>query len=251
MSLKIVRHPDVPDEIIRLIDDTAANGVPTTAEHIYDGKRNTLYRVGECNVKQFGRPNALNKFVYGILRRSKARRSYEHGLRLLTLGFDTPQPYGYIEKTHCGLFTDSYYFCQQLEGVATMRDWETVLNDRTLLTDFCRFSLRLWEKGVWHKDYSPGNILRDIDENGNNRFRLVDLNRIRFIKTGRKHLVEMFTKISIDRSVNEQICRCVAEVAGIDAEKFVADVKRNLEKYFAKKHRNKVLKRIFLNKTTN
>ncbi|MBO4379810.1 MAG: hypothetical protein J5784_02280 [Muribaculaceae bacterium] len=250
MSLKIVRQPDIPDEISRIIDDTAANGVPPTAEHIYDGKRNTLYRVGECNVKRFGRPNALNKFVYGIFRRSKARRSYEHALRLQSLGFDTPQPFGYIEKSHCGMFTDSYYFCRQLEGVETMRDWDSILDDRTLLTDFCRFSLSLWEKGVWHKDYSPGNILRDIDENGKNRFRLVDLNRIKFIKTGRKHLIAMFTKISIDRSVNEQICRCVAEVAGIDAEKFVADVRRNLEKYFAKKHRNKVLKRIFLNKTT-
>ena len=44
------------------------------------------YRVA---VKRFRRPNLFQAFVYTFFRRSKARRSYEHAVRLRALGIDT------------------------------------------------------------------------------------------------------------------------------------------------------------------
>ena len=72
-----------------------------TAEHIYCQRRNTVERIvlddgSRVVVKRFKQPNALNRWVYGIFRKSKARRAYEHALRLTELGVDTPTPIAYI-----------------------------------------------------------------------------------------------------------------------------------------------------------
>ena len=45
------------------------------------------YRVA---VKRFRRPNLFQAFVYTFFRRSKARRSYEHAVRLRALGIARP-----------------------------------------------------------------------------------------------------------------------------------------------------------------
>lgn len=63
--------------------------------------RNTIkaFRVGgeELVVKRYKRPNAFNTFVYSFLRKSKARRAYEHALRLQSLGIGTPGPVAWCE----------------------------------------------------------------------------------------------------------------------------------------------------------
>lgn len=82
-----------------VIGAVARTGLPADAHIIYEGSRNRLGVVdGDINVKAFGRPRFPNNFVYGSIRKSKARRSFEHALRLRTLGFTTPLPYGYAEE---------------------------------------------------------------------------------------------------------------------------------------------------------
>ncbi|MBO5699828.1 MAG: hypothetical protein J6R57_00240, partial [Bacteroidales bacterium] len=60
---------------------------------IYKG-RNELreFEYGGKNfiVKSYKKPNIINRFVYGIFRPSKARRSYENALKLIEIGVGTP-----------------------------------------------------------------------------------------------------------------------------------------------------------------
>ena len=60
-------------------------------------------------VKRFKRPNLLRAVIYTFFRRSKARRSYEHAVRLRALGVDSPEPVAWSEYRRRGLLCDSYY----------------------------------------------------------------------------------------------------------------------------------------------
>ena len=68
---------------------------------IYKG-RNELrvfeYQGQEYVVKSFKKPILINRIVYGILRPTKAKRSYNNALELLHIGICTPQPIGYVLK---------------------------------------------------------------------------------------------------------------------------------------------------------
>ena len=58
--------------------------------------RKMEYGGREYVVKSFHRPNIINRFVYGIFRPSKAKRSYDHAELYLKIGVGTPQPVGYF-----------------------------------------------------------------------------------------------------------------------------------------------------------
>lgn len=60
-------------------------------------------------VKRFKRPNLLRAVIYTFFRRSKARRSYEHAVRLRALGVDSPELVAWSEYRRRGLLCDSYY----------------------------------------------------------------------------------------------------------------------------------------------
>ena len=147
--------------------------------------RNVLKRYETGNrslvVKRFKRPHLINRFVYVTLRLSKAARSYHNALRLLRLGIDTPQPIAYIEERHFGL-CHSYLVTTELQDMEELRRLHELLDPEhatTLLRELGRFTAEMHEKGVLHKDFSPGNLLFRIDE-GKAIFSLVDINRMRF-----------------------------------------------------------------------
>ena len=54
-------------------------------------------------VKRFKRPNLLRAVIYTFFRRSKARRSYEHAVRLRALGVDSPEAVAWSEYRRHGL----------------------------------------------------------------------------------------------------------------------------------------------------
>lgn len=144
-----------------------------------------VFRIGErqINIKSFKKPTILNSFIYGYIRKSKARRSFEYAGKLLELGFGTPQPIAYAEnRTALGL-TDSYYVCEQLQPDLRFRDL-TLDSDypdsEEILRQFAHFSFRLHEAGVEFIDNTSGNILISKGENGRYNFYLVDLNRMNF-----------------------------------------------------------------------
>jgi GT2 family glycosyltransferase len=136
----------------------------------------------ELVIKSFRVPNFINRIVYVYFRKSKARRSYENSVLLVQLEVCCAQPYGFIEQFRWGLLSESYYaskvICSKLKMSEVLHGERS--HDRGgVLKEFGEFVAMLHERGVNHKDLSPGNIL--IDESGSsNKFCLVDVNRMKF-----------------------------------------------------------------------
>jgi len=236
---------DAGEEFRELLEQIARDGLPDNCEVIYRGPRNLLatLREGTVNVKQFGSPCFPNNFVYGNLRKSKARRSYEHALQLLRLGFATPLPYGYIEvysRSPLGIrhISRSYYVCRHLQQ-PNMRFWEGNPDLPALVDQWGAEIARLHKAGVWMKDHSAGNVLLGRDAEGHFTFSYVDLNRIRFGVTSQHLLLQMFKSVSTSAHFTLLLARAYARAANKDERKTVTTVKKIYNKFnhTRKKHR--------------
>lgn len=143
---------------------------------LYNG-RNQLKIIGkDIVVKSFHTPRFPNSFIYGLLRASKAKRSF---LNAQLLGDLTPTPLAYQEYRQCGMLRDSYYACQMSDLPFT---WRIVAKDTNFVNrekvvrGIGRFMAYMHEKGCYSLDFSGGNLL--VNEDGSH-MQLVDLNRMR------------------------------------------------------------------------
>jgi len=135
----------------------------------------------EYVVKSFKVPHLLNRVVYAYFRDSKAKKSYENGLKLMQLEVNTPTPVGVIEFFENGLLHESYFISQYQKYDFTIREvfHHKVENYKDGLKAFSAFTYEIHQKGVWHVDYSLGNILVTQKDN-EFHFSLVDINRMKF-----------------------------------------------------------------------
>ncbi|MBN2782162.1 MAG: hypothetical protein JXQ66_02860 [Campylobacterales bacterium] len=145
-------------------------------------------------VKSFKIPNIINQVVYSFFRDSKAKKSYEYSLKI---GDFTPKPIGYIEFYSSYLLKESYFVSEKFEYDFTIR--EPLLDDNFddkdgILRAFARFSLKLHDAGIFHKDYSPGNILIKKDASGY-IFKVVDINRMGFFELSIDDRAKNFSKL--------------------------------------------------------
>ena len=62
-------------------------------------------------IKYFKKITSANRLIYGNLRKSKAKRSYENSLKLLENGIGTPEPVGYIDVYNNHSLQKSFYVC--------------------------------------------------------------------------------------------------------------------------------------------
>jgi hypothetical protein len=157
-----------------------------SGEILVKGKRNSIRTVAfegiTLNIKSFKIPILINRFIYGYVRKSKARRSFEFAQKLLSLGIGTPMPIAWFEhKTLLGL-ADSYYVSEHLKADLTFKElvsFPDFPDHENILRQFTAFCFLLHEKGVEFLDHSPGNTL--IKKDGTKcAFFLVDLNRMKF-----------------------------------------------------------------------
>ncbi len=137
----------------------------------------------KINVKRFHCPALPNRLVYSILRTPKAVRAYQNAVRLLAMGIPTPEPIAYIL---CGghLLAESYLVTVQSPLSRNFYEFRhhPLQGYESIVRQFARFTASVHQHGVLHLDYSPGNILFDIDAAGQAQFLLVDINRMRFNK---------------------------------------------------------------------
>lgn len=140
-------------------------------------------------VKSFCKPNFLNRIVYGCLRPSKAKRSYDYSLLLSQKGIHVPAPIGYYSERFLGLFFGRSYYVSKLSSLPYT--YNDILSgtlsaeaEETYLRAIARTTARLHEEGMIHLDYSRGNILFGQDSDGVARVEIIDLNRIRFHRVG-------------------------------------------------------------------
>ena len=179
-------------------------------------RRNTLRRINGVVVKEFAKPSLLRGLWYGLFGKSKARRSYEYALRMEGL---TPAPIAYREVRVCGILRESWYACRESECHHTFNELigaPDFPNRTSILQAIGRFTATLHKRGIWHRDYSGGNIL--FNEDGS-RVETVDLNRICFCKKmSRKKQLRNFERLNIDREALRVMATSYAEAMGEDAE---------------------------------
>ncbi len=245
-KLKIVVAPKYEQlkPLIAAIPDSIAE----QGEIIYKD-RNTVYRTllgeNDVTVKSFHVPAFLNRIAYTFIRKGKARRSFENAVELGKLGIGTPEPVAYIEEYEGGLLARSYYICRMFAG-SNIRHWETIDHFEDMIRAFAGFILDLHQKGVLHKDFTPGNILFDTDGNGRYRFVLVDINRMKFGVSDRRLLYRNFGALNIEsEEETARVAKEYARLAGLDPEEMGNMAVKLLRGYHAKKRRLRILKRCF------
>lgn len=176
----------------------------------------------KCVIKAFKVPHLVNRFAYTFLREGKAKKSYRNAMRLRALGVATPEPIGYIEFFRNGLLHESYYLSLHEAHDFTIRDafHHKTPDHRAILQAFAAFTYDLHQKGVWHVDYSPGNILVTKEEHAY-RFALVDINRMQFRPVSGYEGLANFSKFWAKEEDLRLMARTYAELAGFDAERSV------------------------------
>ncbi len=213
-------------------------------------KRNIIKKIdyGDTKlvVKSFKIPNIINKFAYRFLRASKAKRSFLNAQKLLKLDINTPLPIGYVEFFN-PFFDKSFYICKFFDYDFEIRD---VLNDTNfknrdeIFEEFIKFSYDLHQKGVYHVDYSPGNILVK-KENTRYTFNIVDVNRMKFINFTDKLRFKNLSKLSASKDDIQKFAEFYAKISNIDksfATKWLFFYHNKHQKYLQNKKRLKIFK---------
>ena len=160
-------------------------------------KRNILRRQDGFISKRFATPSLWRGIIYGWFCPSKAQRSYEYAHQLNGL---TPTPIAYREVRYCGVLRESWFVSQESKCKHTFNDLinnKTYPNRERILQAIGRFTAELYQRGVFHQDYSGGNIL--FNEDGS-KIEIIDLNRIKFYrKMPLKKGLRLFERLNIDK----------------------------------------------------
>lgn len=179
-------------------------------------KRNVLRAHNGFVVKQFATPSLWRGIIYGWFCPSKARRSYEYAKRMDSL---TPSPIAYREIRYCGILRQSWYVCKKSECKYTFNDLihnKSFPNREVILQSIGRFTANLYQRGIFHQDYSGGNIL--FNEDGS-KIEIIDLNRIKFYrKMSLKKGLQLFERLNIDKDALITMGSAFAQVLHEDVE---------------------------------
>lgn len=180
-------------------------------------------------VKSFKVPHLINRLVYTHWRRSKAYKSYHNALRLREMGLSTPEPVALIEFFESGLLSESYFLAEHFDYDFTIRTplLEPLADRDGIFTAFAAYTYGLHQKGVWHLDYSPGNILVKRSDGGY-IFSIVDINRMDF----RDSITplegcENFNKLWASDEDLAVMGREYARLSGLDEETVVSEMRRH------------------------
>lgn len=152
----------------------------------------------ETVIKAFKVPHFINRIAYAYFRGSKAKKSYDNALKLISRGVNTPEPIGYLENYKMTLFDTSYYLSIYEHYDFTMRQVvdREVDDYKEIIKQFTAFTCSLHEKGVWHVDYSPGNtLIRKLEDRY--EFYIVDVNRMQFRDIDGYEGITNFNKLSL------------------------------------------------------
>ena len=186
------------------------------------------------NVKRFRRPILLNRVIYTWFRPSKAKRAYTYASRLLSKGFDTPVPVAYILCSSGGLLDWSCFISLQVpDAFHTLYEvgQGPVEKYKNVFVALGRYTALLHKKGVYHKDYSPGNILYREERDGV-RFVLIDINRMSFGPVSLRRGCANFARIWGSEAAFRMMAESYAETLGVDRARCVELVLRYRNRFW-------------------
>ncbi len=250
--MKKIVHPEYTS--LQPKFDFLLENFKNSGELIGSEKRNVIkvFEIEELavNIKSFKKPNFLNSFIYGYLRKSKAQRSFEYAKILLSKNIGTPQPFAFYEnKTITGL-KESYYFSQQQDVDLMFRNLifdENYPNRDEIIKQSAAFFFKIHNQGIEFIDNTAGNtLIKKIADNTYN-FYLVDLNRMSFHKTlSLEQRVKNIAKLTTDSYINKKFSEAYAPLFGVSETVFyelLMDASQNfLEKFNRRKKLKKQLK---------
>lgn len=171
-------------------------------------------------VKSFAVPNIVNRVVYGIFRPSKAKRSFDYARLLNRAGVGSPPPVAWLTERSGFLFSRSYFVSLKSACPYTFQhflDGLVPYGEDAVLQAVGRATARLHQAGMYHKDYSPGNILLGLQEDGRIRVELVDLNRMRLGPVGLERGCRNFDRLPATARMHRVLAEAYAQVRGYEA----------------------------------
>ncbi|MBC8884565.1 Kdo domain containing protein [Flavobacterium piscinae] len=209
----------------------------------------------KVNVKSFKKPNFINALIYGYIRKSKARRSFEYATILQEKGIGTPQPFAYFENISLFGLRESYYFSEQQEVNCELRKVIFDINypEREIIfKQLAQFFYKIHNFGIEFIDNTAGNTLVKKVKDEEYYFYLVDLNRMAFHDnlTIQKRASNL-AKLTNDNIVNELISDEYSRLMKVQKNIFSKLLQSESDRFLNKFNRRKNLKKklFFGNKT--
>ena len=175
------------------------NVFETTGKIIYDDRnqiRLMQYEDMQICVKRYCVPSVINRLAYTYVRKPKAERAFNNALELTKRDIPTPTPIAYIIQYQHGIISQSYLITTQSNLKRNFYEFRDGITDgkEDIIKSLARFTASMHEKGVYHLDFSPGNILFDnID--GLWHFELIDINRMQFRNVSAKKGCSQFERL--------------------------------------------------------
>ncbi len=191
------------------------------------------YKENEYIVKSFKIPHFLNKIVYTFFRESKAKKSYKNSIKISKF---TPKPIGYKHYKKWGLLHQSYYVSERFDYDFTIREplLDKEFKDKKMIfREFALFSFKLHNDGIFHKDYSPGNILIKKEQTSY-VFKIVDINRMVFKTLSIDERVKNFAQLWAS---DEDLTTIIKEYAKLIDEDEGGLVEKAL--FYSQKHKER------------
>lgn len=146
--------------------------------------RNAIFRAEHAGtpvaIKRFFNRGWWKRVAYRFFVRGKARRSFDHSLRLRAAGLHSPAPLAWVEFRRNGWLTESFYVSRLQEywhdGHALR---EPGLAERESKAKIAGAAVgRMHEAGIAHLDLNGGNLLFFQDSAGNWDVSFIDNNRM-------------------------------------------------------------------------
>ena len=130
--------------------------------------------------------------LLGTFKPSRSLRSWNGASELQRRGIATPRPLAFFEQTKRSGNRVGYFVCEAFSSSGSVRSafydfargkgsYEGVSKD-VFYREFAAFTLRMHGRGVVVRDYSSGNILMKVEDDGQPSFSLIDTTRARFFR---------------------------------------------------------------------
>ena len=144
------------------------------------------------------------------------------------MGISTPQPIALIEYFSSGLLEKSFFIAEYFEYDFTIRTplLDNIDHREAIFNAFAAYTYDLHQKGVWHLDYSPGNILIKQTASGY-EFAIVDINRMEFRTITPIQGCENFNKLWANDAQLAIMGKEYARLSGVDESLVISKMQRH------------------------
>lgn len=225
-------------------------------ELLYD-KRNQVRRFVlpdglHLMVKQFHRPNIVQKLCYSTFWTNKAQKSYRFGNQLLHLGIGTPEPIAAVEYKKAGLIERYYFVSDEDTGISceealSVEDSCPMSAKQLEIIDaLAHFLTELHDNGFLHGDANLSNFRLHQTEEGFS-FAVIDTNRSKFLShpASFSQRIKNLCRISHQRPIIQALAYAYAKHCPSDPEQTYQGILAATKRFEQHKARTRKLKKLF------